>query len=176
MKMKISFTDGKADTHTKQGNPVSISLSWCCAGSLAAHTPVPFRQPQRQELTWGVESVWNRHFLAQRYQESPEVWDPRHVESTGHPTVLKVLNSQSAERALGQLSKWIPTKVFSWELIETQEMGQQQHRKLGSSNNTVLCHKEKKITPFSGIFFSGRTIKTTQQQPLLRAPPLSLMT
>lgn len=45
----ISFTDDKADTHTNQGNPVSISLSWCCADSSAAWLPTPpclFRSPK----------------------------------------------------------------------------------------------------------------------------------
>lgn len=78
--MKISFTDGKADIHTKQGNPVSVSLSpRCCAGSSAGW--LPHLRAFLAAPKTGAHGRWVvSEKQAQRYQESLR---PKHVDNTG---------------------------------------------------------------------------------------------
>lgn len=123
---KLIFTQSK---ESLSRFPLSQVLSWQL-GRLVAHTSETFWQPQRQELTWGVESAWKTD------PEEPgisEIWDLKRVDNTGHPTALKVLNPQC----------WVPQRAGqgSWALPHTEFS---QKRWIGSSETQEIWADEVK--------------------------------
>lgn len=145
MKMKISKLTFTQSKETLSAFP-SLQV---CGGSSAGWLPTPlwlFGSPKGRSSP--EVGVWKQ---AQRYQESLRS-DPKHVDNTGYPAILKVLNSQSTE-LFSKLNSKVRLELEAHEKWKN-------HTGNWAAQGTESSQGQIFIPPQT--LFSGRTVLTAQ--------------